>query len=308
MIIYLDNEEYEFGRLDTFLADYFEDISRSKIKGLIDLKQVLVNDKYEKAGYKVKFGDKIEIDLSGLTIKELEKENLPIDVIYEDADIAIVNKPRGILSHPTDKIREKTLVNFLLYRFKNLSELGGQDRPGIVHRLDMNTSGLMLIALSDRAYIKLKDMFKNHEINKYYRAIINGKLSKKDGILEYPIGRNPHNRKLMTVIDSGRYAKTSYHVETENSDYSYLDIKLYTGRTHQIRVHFSHIGHPILGDKDYKGTRSKYKLDNQLLQAYRLNFIHPITHEEMDIRIDEDPLIKKYKEIIFSKEDSCILR
>lgn len=308
MIIYLDNEEYEFGRLDIFLADYFEDISRSKIKSLIDLKQVLVNDKYEKAGYKVKFGDKIEIDLSGLTIKELEKENLPIDVIYEDADIAIVNKPRGILSHPTDKIREKTLVNFLLYRFKNLSELGGQDRPGIVHRLDMNTSGLMLIALSDRAYIKLKDMFKNHEINKYYRAIINGKLSEKDGILEYPIGRNPHNRKLMTVIDSGRYAKTSYHVKIENSDYSYLDIKLYTGRTHQIRVHFSHIGHPILGDKDYKGTRSKYKLDNQLLQAYRLNFIHPITDEEMDIRIDEDPLIKKYKEIIFSKEDSCILR
>ncbi|MDO4605521.1 MAG: RluA family pseudouridine synthase, partial [Helcococcus sp.] len=222
-----------------------------------------------------------------------------IEVLYEDKDIAIINKPFDIISHPTNKIRNNTVVNFLLSRYENLPSLYGNDRAGIVHRLDKDTSGLMIIALHEDSMLKLKEMFKNREIIKKYRAIVLGKMQEKEGIIEGYITRSTKNRKLMTLSDDGKYSKTTYELKEYNNGFSYVELNLHTGRTHQIRVHLSSIGHPILGDKDYNSAKTKFNINKQLLQAYYLEFHHPISCELMKFEINQYPEFKKYYDLIF---------
>ncbi len=289
-------------RLDQYLAEYYEDISRSKLSKLIKEKSVLVNGNIIKPSYIVSEDDLIEINLKDLELEDLEPENLSIEVLYEDKDIAIINKPFDIISHPTNKIRNNTVVNFLLSRYENLPSLYGNDRAGIVHRLDKDTSGLMIIALHEDSMLKLKEMFKNREIIKKYRAIVLGKMQEKEGIIEGYITRSTKNRKLMTLSDDGKYSKTTYELKEYNNGFSYVELNLHTGRTHQIRVHLSSIGHPILGDKDYNSAKTKFNINKQLLQAYYLEFHHPISCELMKFEINPYPEFKKYYDLIFMGE------
>lgn len=289
-------------RVDQYLAEYYEDISRSKLSKLIKDKSVLVNGNTIKPSFIVSEDDLIEINLKDLEIKELEPENLDIEVIYEDEDIAIINKPFDIISHPTNQIRTNTVVNFLLSRYNNLPSLYGHDRAGIVHRLDKDTSGLMIIALKENSMLKLKEMFKQREIVKIYRAIVLGKMPEKEGTIEGYIARSTKNRKLMMVSDTGKYAKTTYELKEYNDGFSYVELNLHTGRTHQIRVHLSSISHPILGDKDYNTAKSKFNVQRQLLQAFYLEFHHPINGELMKFEIDPYPEFKKYYDLIFKGE------
>lgn len=286
-------------RLDSFLTDYLEDYSRSKLQKLIKDKKVFVNDREQKPKYLVKDGDLIKFNLEDLKIKPIEAEDIDLEIIYQDDHIAIINKPVNLLSHPTATIRTGTLVNALKYHFNSLCDINGEDREGIVHRLDFNTSGLMIICLTNEAAVKISETFKNRDLVKKYRAIACGIFTHKEGDLEYPIARNIRNRKLMAVDDTGKSAHTSYKVLEEKNGFSYLDIKLHTGRTHQIRVHLSYINHPILGDGDYGGKRPKYKINHQLLQAYYLKFHHPISGEVMEFELPMSSEIKKYYQIIF---------
>lgn len=290
-------------RIDQFLSDYYEDISRSKISSLIKDGDILVNNKKVKPSYIVNNNDEISIDLSALDIKPILAENLPIEIVYQDDDIAIVNKPIDIISHPTEKIRSNTVVNFLLSKFENLPTLNGEDRAGIVHRLDKDTSGLMIVALNEESMKQLKKMFQNRDIIKKYRAIVNNRFSVNEGVIEKNISRNMSNRKLMSISEDGKYAKTAYKVLKQTSEYAYLDIDLFTGRTHQIRVHMKSINHPILGDADYNNIKSKYNISAQLLQAYCLEFDHPITKKHMKVEIPMYPEFNKYYNIIFEVQD-----
>lgn len=292
-------EDGENLRLDQYLSEYFEGISRSKLAKLIKSGDVLVNEKSEKASYQVNDDDIIEIDLTALDIKPLEKEDLNVQIIYQDKDIAVVNKAAGIVSHPTNTIRSNTLVNFLISKFDNLPTIYGEDRAGIVHRLDKDTSGLMIVALNDESMLALKEAFKNRDIIKRYRAIVVGKMENKTEKIESFIGRSQANRKLMTVTDEGKYALTEYKVLQESQGYSYLDLILHTGRTHQIRVHTAYLRHPILGDPDYNKTKSAFNISGQLLQAYYLEFNHPISGQKMTFEIPMYPEFEKYYKIIF---------
>ncbi len=306
MIIKIKDETNTNIRIDSFLSDYFEDYSRSKLSKLIKSGLVKVNEKPVKASYLLKLFDQIDLNLQDLEIKPLEKENIYLDVMYEDDYLAVINKPVGMLSHPTSTIRSNTLVNALLFRFDTLSDINGDDRLGIVHRLDFNTCGLMIVAKTNEAAEKLVDSFKQRSIVKKYRAITIGNFEEKQGVLEYPIGRNTRNRKLMAVdFENGKYAKTSYKVIWETKGYSYLELDLHTGRTHQIRVHLSYINRPILGDKDYGGKKPEFSIDHQLLQSFYLEFNHPITDQGLQFQIDESSQIKKYADLLF-KERSCI--
>lgn len=292
-------EEDDNLRLDQFLADYYDDISRSKISNLIKNHDVIVNDKNEKKSYLLNYGDIIKINIDKLKIKDLEAEDIDIEILYEDEHIAIINKPFDIISHPTEHIRENTVVNFLMSKYTNLPTIYGKDRMGIVHRLDKDTSGLMIIALSEEAMEKLKLMFKNRDIVKKYRAIVHGGFSETHGFIENNIARSTKNRKLMMVSEEGKNAITEYTVLESTSEFSLVDIVLHTGRTHQIRVHFSNLSHPILGDIDYNNVKSNYNVDHQLLQAYFLKFNHPITNNNIEIEIDPYPEFIKYYNILF---------
>lgn len=286
-------------RLDCFLTEYLEDYSRSRLQKLIKGGKVFVNNKIEKPRYLVNSGDLIDINLDDLSIKPIKAEKINLEILYKDDYIAIVNKPINMLSHPTANIRTGTLVNALKYHFESLCDINGEDREGIVHRLDFNTCGLMIICLTNDAGEKMIEDFKDRKIVKKYRAIACGFFEEKKGDLKYSIARNTRNRKLMAVDDDGKSAHTSYMVLEEKNHFSYLDISLYTGRTHQIRVHLSHINHPVLGDRDYGGKRTQFKVDHQLLQAYYLKFNHPISGKIMEFNIPMSSEIQKYYQVIF---------
>lgn len=294
-------EESEELRLDQYLSDYFEDVSRSKLSKLIKSKDVKVNNNFEKSSYIIKDNDIIDINLDALKLKPIEAQDLNIEIVFEDDDIAIINKPKGIISHPTNTIRENTVVNFLLHAFNNLSYINGDERPGIVHRLDKDTSGLMIIAKTDLAMEKLKLMFKKRSIIKKYRTIAFHRFNNLKGSIDAPIGRSLNNRKLMSVVDNGRESKTEYKVLEQNKEFAFLDINLLTGRTHQIRVHLSYINHPILGDKEYCNIPNSFNIEAQLLQAYYLEFNHPIINKKLTFEIPMYPEFKKYYNIIFKE-------
>lgn len=284
-------------RLDKFLDQKLE-INRSQIKKHIESGNILLNGKIVKAGYSLREGDTITVSFEDE--EKLLPENIDFDIIYEDEYLAVISKPQDLVVHPGAGNKSGTLVNGLLYKFKNLSNPIDEDRPGIVHRLDKDTSGLMIIAKNDEAYYKLVDMFKNREIEKHYLAIVHGNIY-EDFDVDAPIGRDPNNRiKMKVVEENSKHASTSFHVVKNFDKFTLLDVTLHTGRTHQIRVHLSYVNHPVVGDETY-GIKNKYKINEQLLHAYKLKFIHPFTGEELEI-VDEFP--KRFIDFmaIFSKE------
>lgn len=279
--------EYAGMRLDKVLVSLLVDKSRSYINKMIDDNLVLVNSKIEKNSYKVKTNDVIEID--DLEVKELtvEKEDIPLDIVYEDSDILIINKPQGMVVHPANGHWNGTLVNAILNHCNDLSGINGVARPGIIHRIDKDTSGLICVAKNDIAHNFLAEQLKDHTMHREYYALVKGQIKENSGEINLPIGRSKADRKKMAVDkENGKYAITYFKVQKRFLNHTLVTCKLLTGRTHQIRVHMAYIGHPVEGDPLY-GTRSnKVYRDGQLLTAYRLSLIHPTTKKEMTFEID----------------------
>jgi 23S rRNA pseudouridine1911/1915/1917 synthase len=264
-------------RLDKFLAQRYPEISRSFIQKLIEQGNVLVNAQKAKVSQKLIGGDKISITIPSPDSPSLVPEEMPLDIVYEDTDIIVLNKAAGLTVHPSPGHIKHTLVNALLARYPELANFGASLRPGIVHRLDKDTSGLMIIAKNSVAQQNLINQFKNHKVSKGYIALVKGKVTPSRGLIEAPIGRHPSNRKRMAVVTKGREATTGYKVKEYIGNNSLLEIDIKTGRTHQIRVHLAAIGYPVIGDSTY-GVKSMF-LKRQFLHAYRLGFNIPVTGE-----------------------------
>lgn len=267
-------------RLDLFLASETE-LSRSEIQKFIEDKKVLVNDKPQKKNYKLNAKDKIKFDYEKED-KTIRAQKHDLGVVYEDEYLAIINKAKNVIVHPTETIYSDTLVNYLMYNFDNLSDVDGDYRRGIVHRLDKDTTGLIIIAKDNDTHIKLKEIIKNHEITKTYLCIVHGKIDER-GTIEKYMSRNPKDRKKMMICDEGKLSISYYERLDYNDDYSLVKVQIKTGRTHQIRVHMNYIHHPILGDKLYGLKKEKIILDSQVLHAYNLQFIHPQTHKKINV-------------------------
>lgn len=283
-------------RLDLALKKVFPEISRSRVQQLIDEGYILVNGRKAKASYQVRIGDEISVTIPDPQPLEVVAEEMPLNIIYEDKDLAVINKPAGMTVHPAPGHSRGTLVNALLARCHDLSGIGGYLRPGIVHRLDKDTSGLMLVAKNDLAHLRLAKAIKQRKVKRIYMGLVHGVPSPRQGCIDAPIGRHPVRRKEMTVTPiNSRPAITNYKVIEEFSSYSLIEARLETGRTHQIRVHMAYIGHPIVGDPVYGRRKGNLGLRTQALHAARLVFSHPTTGEIMDFQA---PLPTAFKEAL----------
>ena len=260
-------------RLDKYLLPQFPDLSRARLQKLIEDGHIRVNEMVVKPGHPVKTGDIVGITLPQEEISTPLPQSIPLEIVYEDKDIVVINKPAGLTVHPAPGHRENTLVNAILARYPDMASFNGSERPGIVHRLDKDTSGLMVIARNKKAQDDLINKFKHHEVNKGYITLVKGKLEPENGVIDAPIGRHPVHRQRMAVVEGGREAKTSYRVIKYIGSYTLLEVILQTGRTHQIRVHLAAIGFPVVGDNIY-GVKSPY-LKRQFLHAYKLGFNLP---------------------------------
>ena len=271
-------------RIDRFLSKDLETLSRSYLQKLLKDGEISVNGKPVKANYKVSEGDKIQIRIPEPENPDILPENIPLDILYEDDDILVVNKPKGMVVHPAPGHYSHTLVNAVMYHCgERLSGINGVLRPGIVHRIDMDTTGSLLICKNDHAHQILAEELKEHSITRRYHAIVHGNIKEDTGTVNAPIGRHPVDRKKMsTKAPNGRHAVTHYKVLERFGDYTYIECELETGRTHQIRVHMSSIGHPILGDTVYGPAKCPYKLQGQTLHAKILGIMHPTTGEYME--------------------------
>ncbi|KHD13818.1 RluA family pseudouridine synthase [Clostridium butyricum] len=276
------DEQDEGLRIDKYLSNIFKDKSRSFIQGLIEKENVKVNSKALKSNYKLKKADEIEIMIPEPEILSVEAENIPIDIVYEDEDVIVVNKAQGMVVHPAPGNYNGTLVNALLYHCKDLSSINGVIRPGIVHRIDKDTSGILVIAKNDDAHNKLSEQLKDHSMKREYYALIEGRLKNNDGTIDKPLGRCKKDRLKIGIIEDGKRAVTHYEVVERYNGYTLVKCVLETGRTHQIRVHMASIGFPLVGDPLYGFKRQKFKLDGQVLHARTLGFIHPRTGEYME--------------------------
>lgn len=274
-------------RCDVFLSEKISNLSRTSIQKLIKEKLVFVNGKNIKPNVILEIGDEITVSIPDKKEITLVAEDIALDIVYEDDYIIIINKPRNMVVHPAAGNEEHTLVNALLNHCK-LSMINSE-RPGIVHRLDKDTTGLIICAKDDETHLKLVEMFANREVKKKYLAICNGSFSKENGLIDKPIGRDEKDRKKMSVKSkSGKEALTEYNVLTSNLKYSLVDVTLHTGRTHQIRVHFSSLNHPIVGDETYGNKNEKIKATGQMLHSYYLEFSHPITDENLSFTVLPD--------------------
>ncbi len=273
-------------RLDIFLTNE-TGWTRSQIKQQIDKQKVLVNEKVQKSSFLVKNNDKIRLffEKSVLDVNA-QPENIPLDIVYEDEDFAIINKPQGMVVHPAPGAYEHTLVNALLYHFETLSKAGDDIRPGIVHRIDKDTSGLLVVAKNDKAHASLAAQIAEHSCFRHYKALLEGNLKCDEGRIETFISRSDKDRKMMAVSSEGKIAITNYKVIKRFKDYCLVEFILETGRTHQIRVHAKHLLHPIVGDKTYGIKNQKFNLDGQLLHAYKLELTHPTTGKRMTFECD----------------------
>lgn len=271
-------------RIDKFLSENIDDISRSQLSNLIDNGDITVSGKSVSKSYKLSLNDDVIVLIPEPTELEAVPENIPLEIIFEDEDVLVVNKPKGMVVHPAAGNYSGTLVNALLYHCQGkLSGINGVLRPGIVHRIDKNTSGILVVAKSDKAHKSLSEQIKEHSMTREYRAVIYGHLKEPDGFVDAPIGRHPVDRKRMCVTDkNSKNAVTHYTVLEEFSGYSYISCKLETGRTHQIRVHMSYIGHPLAGDDVYGPKKVIKELSGQCLHAVKLGFLHPVTGEYME--------------------------
>ena len=287
MYKYIITEEQKNMRLDKALVFLLPDMSRTYLGKLIDEGKCLVNGKEAKASYKLSENDVVEIDVPEVKELEITKEDIPLEVVYEDKDILVINKPQGLVVHPAPGHYEHTLVNAVLAHTDDLSGINGVKRPGIVHRIDKDTSGLLCIAKNDAAHEGLAEQLKDHSMSRKYIALVKGVIKEKQGEIDLPIGRSRGDRKKMAVDPlNGKPARTYFTVLKRFNEYTLIECSLETGRTHQIRVHMSHIGHPVEGDPLYNKKNATSLYDKgQLLVAYKLHLVHPITKKEMDFEI-----------------------
>lgn len=264
-------------RIDIFLAEEIN-LTRSRIKSLIDSDKVFFNDKVvKKSGFDLKEGC-IKVIIDQPESISAKPENIPLEIVYEDSDIAVINKPQGMVTHPATGSPSKTLVNAAMYHIKDLSEINGVYRPGIVHRLDKDTSGLIVIAKNNASHLSLAKQISEKTAKRYYLALVIGNIKEDEGVIDKPIARHRTNRKTMAVDESGRQAITHFKTLERFMDYTFMEFELKTGRTHQIRVHAKYINHPVVGDTAY-GCKDDFKLNGQLLHAYKLVINHPSTGE-----------------------------
>ena len=275
------SKEYEGIRLDKVIASMLPDKTRNSILKLIEDGNVTINNKPIKASQKAVCGDEIEIIIPETKSLDLEAEDLGLDIVYEDSDVAVINKPKGMAVHPGAGISNGTLVNGLLYEMDDLSDINGVVRPGIVHRIDKDTTGLLMIAKNDKASLSLTEQLKKHECHRVYHALVYGVIEENKGRINLPIARSKEDRKKMAVDKDGKEAITNFKVLQRFKGFTYVELKLETGRTHQIRVHMEYIGHPLVGDKVY-GRRKVIGDQGQFLHAKKIGFVHPTTNEWME--------------------------
>lgn len=274
-------------RLDKWISSSLPDLSRSYIQKCIKDYNVLVNGKPQKASYRLKVDDEVVFDIPEAVEPNIEAENIPLNILYEDKDVLIVDKPKGMVVHPAPGHYNGTLVNAVMYHCKDhLSGINGVMRPGIVHRIDKDTTGSLIICKNDHSHNMIAAQLKDHSITRKYRAIVHGVITQNTGTVKAFIGRDPKDRKKMAVVDTnGKPAVTHYTVLQRFNEYTYIECQLETGRTHQIRVHMASIGHPLLGDEVYSQRRSPYHLEGQTLHAMVIGFVHPSTGEYIEVTV-----------------------
>lgn len=282
-------------RLDAYVLLQMPNLTRSHIKNMIEQNQIKIDGKIKKAGEKVKEGQNISVEISEPKALDVEPENIDLDIVYEDDDLAVINKPKGLVVHPANGNHNGTLVNALLFHLKNLSGINGVIRPGIVHRLDKDTSGLLLIAKNDASHLNLAKQIETKSCHRYYVALCKGNFKDDEGIIKTGYGRSLKDRKKMSVfpLGQGKLAETHYKVLLRFGNYTLVEFKLQTGRTHQIRVHCKYINHPIVGDEAYGVKDSTFKTNGQMLHAYKIEFTHPSTGKNMCIEIPYSTEIQK---------------
>lgn len=294
--ILIVDKESENNRIDKYLAEAFNGKSRSYIQGLIEKENIKVNGKSIKSNYKVKENDEIVIDMPEPLELEVVAEDIPLDILYEDNDVIVINKPQGMVVHPAPGNYTKTLVNALLYHCKDLSTINGVIRPGIVHRIDKDTTGVLVVAKNDEAHNFLSKQLQTHSMKREYIALVEGRLKEDTGTINKPIGRNKKDRLKMGIVDDGKRAVTHYEVLERYKNTTLIKCVLETGRTHQIRVHMASIGHPLLGDSLYACNKNSFKnLQGQTLHAKTIGFIHPRTNEYLEISA---PLPEYFKKLL----------
>lgn len=283
---YYVTDEYDGYRIDKLISELIDSFSRTYIKKIIDDKKVFCNDKIVKASFVVSENDHIKMEIPPVEVPEILPQDIPLDILYEDSDVLVVNKPKDMVVHPAAGHYKDTLVNAVMYHCKdNLSGINGVLRPGIVHRIDKDTTGSVIICKNDNAHQKIAEQLKEHSINRVYHAICYGIIKEDEGTISTLIGRSPNDRKKMAVVQNGgKEAVTHFRVlkRFEEDSFTYIECKLETGRTHQIRVHMAHIGHPLLGDEVYSSRKSKFKTNGQCLHAKILGFVHPTTNEYIE--------------------------
>lgn len=285
------NKEYivenEGIRLDKAISELNNDISRMMVQKLIDEEKVFVNGKKEKASYKVKLNDKIVLEIEEPKESKLKPEDIPLNVVYEDNDIIIINKEKGMVVHPGNGNPNGTLANAIMARCKDsLSGIGGEIRPGIVHRIDKDTSGIIIVAKNDKAHIDISNQIKEHKTKKTYLALVRGIVKENEATIDMPIGRSQKDRKKMAVTKNGKSAITHIKVLERYKENTLLEVNIETGRTHQIRVHLSEIGYPIVGDYTYSNGKNKFGVEGQMLHSYKIKFKHPSTQKVVEFEAE----------------------
>lgn len=289
-------------RIDAYISNEIEELSRTAVKRLLEEGNILVNGNIAKPSDKVRNGDEITIHIEEPKEVKIEAQDIPIDIVYEDEDIIVVNKPKGLVVHPANGNPDGTLVNAIMNICKDsLSGIGGEIRPGIVHRLDKNTSGLLIVAKNDNAHIKMSEQIKNREVKKIYIALVRGIIKEDEATINMPIARSKKDRKKMAVDKDGKEAITHFKVLKRYDNYTLLEIKIDTGRTHQIRVHMSQIGHPVVGDDVYSNGKNEFGVEGQMLHARSLDFKHPITGKAIHLEAEIPEYFKKVIEICDSR-------
>lgn len=302
-VVFEITPEMEGERIDKCISNYVETLSRSYIQKIIKEGKAYINDAPVKSNYKVRVDDKVQFTIPDCEEPDIPSQDIPLDIIYEDKDVLIVNKPKNMVVHPAPGHYEGTLVNAIMYHCHNdLSGINGVLRPGIVHRIDKDTTGSLIICKNDEAHRKIAEQLKEHSITRKYRAIVYGRISNDEGVVDAPIGRHPTDRKKMAINErNGKPAITHYKVLERFEKYTYIECQLETGRTHQIRVHMTSIGHPLLGDEVYGNAKCPFKLEGQTLHAMTIGFIHPSTNQYVEYEAPLPEYFERLLQILRSK-------